>query len=248
MAETARRIVLASRPVGEPKPSRFPPGGISRFRSRAPGKLLLQDEVALARPLHARAHERCAVLRQAGRHRRGDGGRHGQRGGCVEQRRVHKLATSCSAASAGRRTCVSDGSGLAQARPDRCADLDRARRARHAGHDGLHGPARNRSAEGGRDGRRVGGLRRGRRGGRADREDQGRARGRHRGRAGEVRLREGRTRLRRLHRSSRVRRLPRSSRPRARRASTSISRTSAVRCGTRCFRCSTTSRAFRCAD
>ena len=80
------------------------------------------------------------------------------------------------------------------------ADLDRQRRARHAGHDGLFRPARRRPAEGRRDRGGVGRFRRGRPGGRAARQDRGLPRGRHRRRRQEVRLREGRARLRRLHR------------------------------------------------
>ena len=68
MPETARRIVLASRPVGEPKPSDF---RLEEFPvpQPGPGQLLLQDQMALARSLYARTHERCGVVRQAGRHR-----------------------------------------------------------------------------------------------------------------------------------------------------------------------------------
>ena len=137
--------------------------------------------------------------------------------------------------------------GRAQDRSGAGAGLDRARRARHAGHDRLHGPARHRPAAGGRDRGGVGRLRRGRLGGRPDRQDQGRARRRHRRRAGQVPLRGGGARLRRLHRPSRAAIWPGGSRRRARTASTSISRMSAARCSRRCFRCSTISRACRCA-
>ena len=116
MPETARRIVLASRPVGEPKPSDF---RLEEFPVPQPGagRDAAAHQMALARSLHARAHERRAVLRQAGRHRRGDGRRHGERGRRLEQRRITPRATSCSAAPAGRRTCVSDGSGLRKLDP-----------------------------------------------------------------------------------------------------------------------------------
>ena len=58
---TAQRIVLASRPVGEPKPENFRlekvavPSAGTRAGPAA-------DDLALARSLHARAHERRGVL------------------------------------------------------------------------------------------------------------------------------------------------------------------------------------------
>src|SRR5881227_1035902 len=66
MPETARRIVLASRPVGEPKPSDF---RLEEFPvpQPGPGQLLLKTKWLSLDPLYARAHERCAVLRKAGR-------------------------------------------------------------------------------------------------------------------------------------------------------------------------------------
>ncbi len=137
--------------------------------------------------------------------------------------------------------------GPAQDRREGGADLDRAWRARHAGHDRVHGPARHRQAAAGRDGGGCRGLGRGRLGGRPDREDQGRACDRHRRRRREVQIREGRARLRRLRRSSRSRHGGEARRRPVRRASTSISRMSAARCSRRCCRCSTRSRAFRCA-
>ena len=98
---------------------------------------------------------------------------------------------------------LSDGKAPAQDRSGARTDLDGGRRARHAGHDRLYRPARHRQAAARRDrgGRRS--LRRGRLGGRPDREAQGRARRRHRRRRRQVPLRQGRARLRRLHRSSR---------------------------------------------
>ena len=76
----------------------------------------------------------------------------------------------------------------AQARSGGGAGHDGARRARHAGHDGLCRPPRDRPAEGGRDRRGRGGVRRGRLGGRADRQDQGMPRGRDRRRRRQVPL------------------------------------------------------------
>ena len=127
------------------------------------------------------------------------------------------------------------------------AGLDRARRARHAGHDRLHGAARHRASAGGRDRGGVGRVRRRRFAGRPDRQAQGRPRRRHRRRAGQVPLCGGRAWLRRLRRSSRAATCRRGSRRHARRASTSISRMSAARCSRRCFRCSTISPGCRSA-
>ena len=141
----------------------------------------------------------------AGADRRRDGGRHRQRG-----RRPPTIRRFAKGDIVLSRARLADPRGLrrAGARQDRSgarAGLDRARRARHARHDRLYGPARHRPAAGRRDRGGCGGLRRGRLGGRPDRQDQGRARGRHRRRQGQVRLCDEGARLRRLHRSSRSR-------------------------------------------
>ena len=215
---------------------RFPHRGMPRPDAGA-GRDAAAHAVAVARSLHARAHERRAVLRHAGRHRRGDGGRHGQRGRGLEQSTASPRATSCSAPTGWQTHALSDGTGSAQARSGAGAGLDRARRARHAGHDRLHGPARDRAAARRRDGGGVGRLRRGRLGGRPDRQDQGRARRRHRRRAGQVPLRRWTSSASTPASITRAPICRRGSRRPARRASTSISRTSAARCSRRCFRC-----------
>ena len=84
---------------------------------------------------------------------------------------------------------VSDGAGLRKVDPGGGPDLDRGRRARHAGHDRLYRAAQHRPAQGGRDAGRCRRLRRGRQRGRPDRQDQGLPRRRRRGRAGEMPLR-----------------------------------------------------------
>jgi len=68
MPETGRRIVLASRPVGEPKPSDFRLEEVA-IPQPGPGEVLLRTKFLFARSLYARAYERCAVLCQARRHR-----------------------------------------------------------------------------------------------------------------------------------------------------------------------------------
>ena len=146
---------------------RFPPRGMSGTDTRR-GRGPPAHDLALARSLHARAHERWAVLRAAGADRRRDGGRHGQRGDRVQQSRLcqgrHRAVARRLADACGLRR-----QGSCQDRSEDRADLDRGRRARHARHDRLHRAARYRQAAGGRDRRRRGGLGRGRFGRRPDR-------------------------------------------------------------------------------
>ncbi len=68
---------------------------------------------------------------------------------------------------------VSDGKGVRRAGRLRRADLHRARRAGHAGHDGVFRPAGDRPPERGRDGVHLRRGRRGRLAGRPDRAAQG---------------------------------------------------------------------------
>ena len=66
---TNRRIVLAARPQGAATSGLLSPGrGADRRASR--GRSLASHPVAVARPLHARTHERPALLCPAGRDRR----------------------------------------------------------------------------------------------------------------------------------------------------------------------------------
>jgi NADPH-dependent curcumin reductase len=62
MTETAERIVLASRPVGEPTLDNFRLEGLPIPQS-GPDQMLLSTAVAFTRPPHARPDERCTVLR-----------------------------------------------------------------------------------------------------------------------------------------------------------------------------------------
>ena len=146
---------------------RFPPRGMPGADTRR-GRGPPAHHLALARSLYARAHERWAFLRPAGAGRRRDGGRHGQRSdrleqSCFRQGRHRAVARRLADACDLRRQ------GTCQDRSEACADLDRGRRARHARHDGVYGPARHRQAAGGRDRRRRSGFRRGRLGRRPDR-------------------------------------------------------------------------------
>ncbi len=144
--------------------------------------------------------------------------------------RPHRLADPCGL----------ERQGPAQARSGARAGLDRARRARHAGHDRLYGLARHRqaasrarrvvvAAASGAVGSVVGQIA----------QDQGRARGRHRRRR-RASAATSRTNSASTPASITARRIsPSGSRRPARTASTSISRMSAARCSRRCFRCST---------
>ena len=120
----AKRIVLASRPVGEPKPSDF---RIEECPVPTPGagEVLLRTHLAVARSLYARAHERRAVLCRAGADRRRDGRRHGERGDRVEQSSLcqgrHRAVARRLADARGLRR-----QGPAQDRSEARADLDRA--------------------------------------------------------------------------------------------------------------------------
>ena len=146
---------------------RFPPRGMPGADTRR-GRSPPAHDLALARSLYARAHERWAFLRPAGAGRRRDGGRHGQRSDSLEQscfRQGRHRAVARRLADA----CDLRRQGTCQDRSEACADLDRGRRARHARHDGVHRPARYRQAAGRRDRGRRGRFRRGRFGRRPDR-------------------------------------------------------------------------------
>ena len=203
MSQPAKRVVLVSRPVGEPKASDF------RVEDYAPptpgeGQVLLRT-IWLSLDPYMRG-------------RMSDGPSYAAPvpiGGVMEGGTVSEVIASNNPgfakgdivlSRAGWQThALSDGKGLAKIDPKLGAGLDRGRRARHARHDRLYRAARYRQAAARRDRGGCGGIRRGRLGGRADRQDQGRARRRHRRRQGQMRLRQKRTRLRRLPRSPRSR-------------------------------------------
>ena len=139
MAETARRIVLASRPVGEPKPSDF---RLEEFPvpQPGPGQVLLKTKwLSLDPYMRGRMSDAPSYAKPVGI------------GEVMEAGTVSEVAASnnekyktgdivlshvglADARALGRL-------GPAQARPETCAGLDRGWRARHAGHDGLHGAA-----------------------------------------------------------------------------------------------------------
>ena len=178
-----------------PSASPRPPTSASR-NMPAPtpgcGRGAAAHDLAVARSLYARPHERRPVLRAPV-----------PIGGVMEGGTVCEVIASnnpgiCQGRhrAVARRLadpCALRRQGLAQDRSEDRADLDRGRRARHARHDRLYRPARYRQAASRRDRRGGGRLRRGRLGGRPDRQDQGRARGRHRRRQGQMRLRRRRS-------------------------------------------------------
>ena len=180
MPETARRIVLASRPVGEPKPSDF---RLEEFAVPTPGagEMLLRTLwLSLDPYMRGRMSDAPSYAKPVGIGETMEGGTVCE---VVASNNDKYAKGDIVLAHTGWQThAISKGAGLRKLDPKARAGLDRARRARHAGHDRLHRPPRNRPAEGRRDRRGVGGLGRGRLGGRADRQDQGRARRRHRGR------------------------------------------------------------------
>ena len=240
-----RQILLKSRPEGPPGLDNFELAE-SPIPRAGRGRGAHAHRLSLARPLHARPHERRAVLRQAGRRRAADGRRHRRRDRQIAQseilRRRYRRRTR---RLAGIRAV--ERRGPAQARSGGGAGLDRARRARHAGDDRLCRPARDRPAQARGNGRGRRRLRRGRVGGRADRQDQGMPRRRDRGRRREMPLRRARSSVSMPASIIALPILRNSSRRRVPRASMSISRMSAAPCSIRSGRCSTISPAFRCA-
>ena len=183
-----KRIVLAARPVGEPKPSDF---RLEECPVPTPGagEVLLRT-IWLSLDPYMRG-------------RMSDGPSYAQPvpvGGVMEAGTVSEVIASNNPAfakgdivlsRAGWQThAISDGKGLAKIDP-KIAPISTA-----VGVLGMPGMTAYTGLldigkpQAGRDRRRRRGFRRGRLGGRPDREDQGRARHRHRRRQGQVRLRQ----------------------------------------------------------
>ena len=227
--KTHRRVVLTRRPPAEVAETdlRVEEVPVPNARSRPAARA---RRLSLARSLHARAHARCGLLRRSRRHRRGDDRRHCRRGRGVEPSRLQgRRPRRGPARLAGVRHRPRPGA--AQDRSIGAADLARQQPARHARHDRLLRPLRDRPAQARRDGGGIGGLgRRGPGGGpaRQDRRLPGRRRASPAARrnAPTSRTRSGSMRAS----TTRPRRIspPRSRRP-APTASTSISTTSAGR-------------------
>ena len=157
VARRQASFVLASRPVGEPKPTDF---RLEEFPVPQPGagQMLLRTKwLSLDPYMRGRMSDAPSYAKPVGIDEVMEGGTVSEVAR-VQQRQAlppgdivlapHRLADPRGL----RRR------GPAQARSGARAGLDRARRARHAGHDRLYGPARDRPAEGGRDRRGVGGL------------------------------------------------------------------------------------------
>ena len=113
---TNRRIVLAARPQGAADAGLLSPGrGADRRASR--GRGIAAHPVAVARSLHARTHERRALLCPAGRdRRRHDGANRGARRE-IARIRIFASANWCWPRAAGRSSQISDGSGLVKLPP-----------------------------------------------------------------------------------------------------------------------------------
>ena len=134
LLSTNKRILLARRPEGMPKPERFPHRGGARPRAEG-GRGPAAHSLPFPRSLSARAHERRQILCPVGGDRPCHGGRHRGRGGGIpaqgfRQGRhrplLFRLADPCDL----RRQ------GSAQARSGR---RPRHHGAGHPGHAGLHG-------------------------------------------------------------------------------------------------------------
>ena len=227
------RVLLASRPTGWVSEDNFRVESVPLPQPRE-GEVLVKNALPLARPLHARPHERGQVLRRQAGDRRGDDRRHRRRGGRVEApevregrqgarharlaavRRVRRQgpATRSTPAACRSRPTSACSACPASPRGSACSTSASRRRARRCVVS-----------------RRLG---RGRQRGRADRQAQGLPRGRHRRRQGEVRLRGAGARLRRLRRLQGRQAQRRPEGGAARTASTATSRTSAARSSTRC--------------
>jgi NADPH-dependent curcumin reductase CurA len=115
MPQTARRIVLASRPVGEPKLSDF---RLEEFPvpQPGPGELLLRTKwLSLDPYMRGRMSDAPSYAKPVGIDEVMEGGTVGEVAASNNDR--YSRATSCSAAPAGRRT-RSRRLGLAQARSE----------------------------------------------------------------------------------------------------------------------------------
>ena len=166
--ETARRIVLASRPVGEPKPSDFRLEELP-VPTPGPGDVLLRTKwLSLDPYMRGRMSDAPSYAKPV------------DVGGVMEGGTVSEVVASNNERFAagdivlghtGWQThAVSNGKGLRKLDPALAPVSTALGRARHAGDDRLYGPPGDRQAAARRDGRGCGGLRRGRRAGRADRD------------------------------------------------------------------------------
>ena len=146
------------------------------------------QRMAFARPLYARAHERCQIVRALRATGRGHGRPDGRRSDRVAG---SELQAWRQGADRSRLATVRRGRGK-RTHADRCRARTRIVLPRHSGHAGCYRlvrPVRDRSAESGRNGGRIGCVGcRGQRGG-AARENRGVPSGRNRRGTGQVRLR-----------------------------------------------------------
>ena len=175
---TNRVVTLASRPTGFPTEADFalveapvPEAG--------PGEVLVRVALDVGRPVPARAHERGALVREAGRARRRDDAQ--AVGEVVESNDSRFAEGDLVVGQLGwQEYAVARGGSLRKVHPA----LDPPTLALHVGRrDRAHGvlrPARRRQAEARRHGRRLGRGGRGRPDRRPDREARGLPRGRDR--------------------------------------------------------------------
>ena len=136
MAEAARRIVLASRPVGEPKPNDFRLEEVA-VPQPGPGQVLLRTQwLSLDPYMRGRMSDAPSYAKPVGIGEVMEGGTVSE---VVASRNDRFTAGDIVVGRTGWQThALSDGAGSAQARSRARPDLDRARRARHARHDRLY--------------------------------------------------------------------------------------------------------------
>ena len=237
---TNRRVLLRSRTRGRAASRADFEVADAPLPAAADGEILLSHPLALARSLHARAHERPAspTRRPSSSASRWSAAPSAR--SCESKHPgVSPQATSCRLRRAGSPITSRGRRGAGPFGPLKL-DPKAAPISTALGVLGMPGMTAyvglldHRPAEGRRDGRRLGGGGRGRLGGRPARQDQGLPRGRRRRLAGQVRLRREGAGLRRLRRLPRARISSPRSRTPAPRASTSTSTTSAAPCSRPC--------------
>ena len=203
-ALTNKRILLAARPEGMPKPGDFR-SDEAPVPAPKEGEVLLRILYLSLDPYMRGRMNAGQSYAAAGGDRPCHGGRHGRRGGRVPASRITPRATSSSPIPAGR-PMRSPTARISQARSGGSRPITTALGVLgmpgFTAYAGLLTIGKPKPGEtvvvAAASGRR-------RLGGRPDRQDQGCSRRRHRRRRREMRFRQGRTGLRCLHRSSRAR-------------------------------------------
>ena len=200
MTETTERIVLASRPVGEPTLDNFRLEELP-IPQPGPDQMLLRTLwLSLDPYMRGRMSDAPSYAKPVGI---GDV----MEGGTVSEVVASNVPRFAKGDIVVGRTgwqtpCAVRWLQFAEGRSHASANSDRTRRPRDAGYDRLHGAARDRQAGRWRNRGGRGSFGCGRLGCRPDRSDQGCPRRRHRGRTRQMQVRDRGARLRCLHRPS----------------------------------------------